>query len=147
MGQISLPERGQPVDLSYLYKIVNAINDLYTQISSSSYNYITIDTPSDSRQTAKTSESKIVGGYVSVTNNTTYSAGDEQTFGYDFPGSFKYPPIVTATPLNIGGTPAGRNVSVVLKSVTTSRAEFVVKFNTSGVSSVVVNLIAVGIPN
>ena len=147
MGQISLPERGQPVDLSYLYKIVNSINELYTEISSSKYNYVTVGTPDGGKQTAKTSESKIEGGYVPVTNNTTYSAGDEQTFNYDFSGNFKYPPIVTVSPLNVGGTPAGRNVSVVLKSVSTSRASFVVKFNSSGVSSVVVNLIAVGIPN
>jgi hypothetical protein len=147
MGQISLPERGQPIDLSYLYKIVNSINELYTQISSSQYNYITIDTPANQRQTAKTSESKVVGGILPVTSDTTYNAGQEQTFSYDFPGNFKYPPVVTATPVNIGGTPAGRDVSVVIKSISNSRVDVVVRFRSSGVSSVVVNLIAVGIPN
>ena len=147
MGQISLPERGQPIDLAYIYQIVNAINGLYTQISSSNYNYITIDTPASGKQSVKTSEAKIIGGYTQVTNNTTLNAGDEQPFSYTFPADFKFTPIVTATPINIGNTPAGKNVSVVLRSVTTSRVDGIVKFNASGSSSVAINLIIVGIPN
>jgi hypothetical protein len=147
MGQISLPERGQPVDLAYLYQIVNAINGLYTQISSSNYNYITIDTPASGKQSAKTSEAKIIGGYTQVTNGTTLNAGDEESFSYTFPADFKFTPIVTATPINVGNTPAGKDVSVILRSVTTSRVDGIVKFNTNGISSVAVNLIIVGIPN
>jgi hypothetical protein len=65
----------------------------------------------------------------------------------DFPSDFKYPPIVTATPVNFGNTAAGQDVSVVLKTVTTSQIQGIVKFGVGGTASVAVNLIVVGIPN
>jgi hypothetical protein len=55
--------------------------------------------------------------------------------------------VATATPINIGGTEAGREVSVILKSVTTTRVSGVVKYNFSGELTIGVNLIVVGIPN
>jgi hypothetical protein len=89
----------------------------------------------------------MIGGYVEVANNSTVSAGNEKTFSYDFPSDFKYQPIATATPVNIGNTPAGQNVSVILKTVTTSRVEGIVRFGASGDLSLAVNLIILGIPN
>ena len=80
------------------------------------------------KQSVKTSEARVIGGYVEVANNSTVSAGNEKTFAYDFPSDFKYAPIATATPINIGNTPAGQNVTVILKSVTTSRVEGVARF-------------------
>jgi len=55
--------------------------------------------------------------------------------------------LVTATPVNIGGGDAGKNVTVVLRQPTTSRVDGVVNFNVAGEVSVGVNLIIVGIPN
>jgi hypothetical protein len=81
-----------------------------------------------------------------VATNRTVSAGNEQEFSYNFE-DFKYPPIVTATPVNIGNTPAGRNVSVILKSITTSNVVGVVRFNAPGDISLAVNLVIIGIPN
>jgi hypothetical protein len=75
------------------------------------------------------------------------SAGNEKTFAYDFPSDFKYAPIATATAVNIGNTPAGQNVTVILKSITTSRVEGVVRFGASGDLSLNINIIVVGIPN
>ena len=60
---------------------------------------------------------------------------------------FKFPPIVTATALNIGNTEAGQNVTVVLQKPTTSKVDGFVRFGASGNLSLAVNLIAVGIPN
>jgi hypothetical protein len=68
-------------------------------------------------------------------------------FTYSFPGEFKYTPIATATAINTGNTVAGKNVTIVLKSITTSGVEGIVKFNTSGDVSVDVNLIIIGVPN
>ena len=48
---------------------------------------------------------------------------------------------------NIGNTPAGQNASVILKTITTSRVEGLVRFNSSGDLSLAVNLIILGIPN
>jgi hypothetical protein len=147
MAKVPLPERGQPLDVTYIYQLAETINDLATQVSSATYNYTTIDTVSAGKQSVKTSEARVIGGYVEVANNSTVSAGNEKTFSYDFPSDFKYAPIATATPINIGNTPAGKNVTVILKSVTTSRVEGVVRFGASGDLSLNVNIIVVGIPN
>lgn len=147
MAKVPLPERGQPLDVTYIYQLAETINDLATQVSSATYNYTTIDTVSAGKQSVKTSEARVIGGYVEVANNSTVSAGNEKTFSYDFPSDFKYAPIATATPINIGNTPAGQNVTVILKSVTTSRVEGVVRFGASGDLSLNINIIVVGIPN
>lgn len=147
MAKVPLPERGQPLDVTYIYQLAETINDLATQVSSATYNYTTIDTVSAGKQSVKTSEARVIGGYIEVANNSTVSAGNEKTFAYDFPSDFKYAPIATATPINIGNTPAGQNVTVILKSVTTSRVEGVVRFGASGDLSLNVNIIVVGIPN
>jgi hypothetical protein len=147
MARIPLPERGQPLDVSYIYELANALNELATQISPTTNKYITVDTPNVGKQSIKASEARIIGGYIEVTNNSTKTAGDEVPFSYDFPSDFKYAPIATATALNVGNTPAGKDVSVILKTVSTSKVEGVVKFNASGDLSIAVNLIVVGIPN
>jgi hypothetical protein len=147
MARIPLPERGQPLDVSYIYQLANALNELATQISPATNKYVTVDTPNVGRQSVKASESRIIGGYIEVANNSTKTAGDEVAFSYDFPSDFKYAPIATATPLNVGNTDAGKNVSVILKTVSTSKVEGVVKFNASGDLTVAVNLIVIGIPN
>jgi hypothetical protein len=147
MAKVPLPERGQPLDVTYVYQLANAINDLSTQVSSATYNYTTVDTVSAGKQSIKTSEARVIAGYVEVANNSTVTASSDKTFSYDFPSDFKYQPIATATAVNIGNTPAGQNVNVILKTVTTSRVEGIVRFNASGDLSLAVNLIIVGIPN
>ena len=147
MARIPVPERGQPLDLSYVYQLANAVNELSDEIAPATYNYVSVDTQTAGTQVTKTSASKLVGGYINVINNTSVTAGEERTFSYTFPGDFKYAPIVTATPVNIGNTPAGKNVIVILKSITTSRVDGLVRFNTTGDGSVGINLIMLGIPN
>lgn len=147
MAKIPLPERGQPLDVTYIYQLAETINDIATQVSSATYKTSTIDTVSAGRQNLKTSELQIAAGFVEVANNSTVSAGNEKPFAYDFKSDFKFQPIATATPVNIGNTPAGQNVTVILKSITTSRIEGVVRFGASGDLSLNVNIIAVGISN
>jgi hypothetical protein len=147
MAKVPLPERGQPLDVTYIYQLADAVNDLSTQVSSAPYKLTSIDTVSAGKQNLKTSEVKVLGGYVEVANNSTVTAASEKTFSYDFVGDFKFSPIVSATPVNIGNTPAGQNVSVILKTVTSSKVEGVVRFGASGDLSLAVHLIIVGIPN
>ncbi len=146
MAKVPLPERGQPLDVTYLYNLVDAVNDLSTQVASTTTNQTIIDTVSAGKQPIKTSNARVIGGYVEVANNSTVSAGNEKTFTYDFK-DFKYPPIVSATPVNIGQTPAGQNVNVILKTVTETRVEGIVRFGASGDLSLAVHLILIGIPN
>lgn len=147
MSKIPLPERGQPLDVTYISQMAQAINELSTAISPATYKYTSIDTPNAGRQNIKGSESRVIAGYVRVVNSGTITAGEEKSFTYSFPGEFKYTPIATATALNTGNTVAGKNVTVVLKSITTSGLEGMVRFNTSGDVSIDVNLIIIGVPN
>lgn len=147
MSKVPLPDRGQPLDLSYVYQLASAINDIATQVTSSSSRYTTIDTVSAGQQSVKTADSRIVGGYVAVTNDSSNTTETESSFSYSF-SDFQFVPIVTATPIIIGdvATDATKDVSVVLTTVTTNKVEGVVRFNTLGVTSVGINLVIVGIP-
>jgi hypothetical protein len=147
MSKVPVPERGQPLDVAYIYQLSNAINEISDQVSSATYNYTTIDTTSAGKQNIKTSEARIVGGYYTVASNSTVSASSTKPFTYVFPSDFKYTPIVTASPVNVGKTSAGENVSIVLTDITRSSVTGLVKFNASGNVSIVVNLLIIGIPN
>jgi hypothetical protein len=148
MAKIPLPERGQPLDLSYIYQLSNAVNELSDEISTSTSRYTSIESASSGMQTVKTSDAKIIGKFVSVTNNSSTSPDGEVEFAYNFDSEFAYAPIVTATPILIEESPtgSGKDLSVVLTSVTTKRVVGVVRFNQIGVASVGVNLLVVGIP-
>lgn len=147
MAILPVPERGQPLDVTYIYSIVKAINELSEQISPGTYKYVTLDTPTSGKQSVKASEARIIGGYVQVTTSQTQTAGSSQPFSYNFASEFKFAPIVTATPINIGNTDAGKDVTIALKSISTSKVDGTVKFNVAGDTSVGVNLVIIGIPN
>lgn len=147
MAKIPIPERGQPMDVTYFYQIATAVNDLAKQISSATYNSTTINSPSGVKETVKTSEARIFAGYSVVATNSTVSAGNEKPFSITFDNGFKYIPIVSATAVNTGGTAVGKDVLVVIKNITTSQVDGTVKFNTSGDVSLSVHVIAIGVPN
>ena len=147
MAKIPLPERGQPLDVTYISQMAQAINELSSAVSPATYKYTSVDTPNAGRQNLKANEARTIGGNVRVVNSGTITAGEEKPFTYSFSGEFKYTPIATATPINTGNTVAGKNVTVILKSITTSSLEGIVRFNTSGDVSVDVNLIIIGVPN
>ena len=146
MAKVPLPERGIPLDVTYLYKLANAINDISTQISSAVYNYTTIKTREASDQSISTSEARIVAGFKDIVNNENVLAGTTKTFSYDYPSDFKYAPIAIATPVNTGQTTVGNDVTVVITSVTTSRVDGIIKFASTGTMSVSVNILVIGIP-
>lgn len=146
MAKVPLPERGQPLDVTYIYQLVEAVNDLSTSISDATYNYTDIDVVGAEKRSIKTSDTKFIGKFKQIANNETVTAGQEKSYSISY-SNFKFPPIVTASVVNTGGTTAGTNTSVVISSITTSQVDFIVKFGTSGTASVGVNIIAIGVPN
>lgn len=146
MAIIRVPERGIPLDVTYLYELANAINNISSEVSSATYNYTTVKTREASDQSIKTSESRIVAGYIDVVNNENMLAGTTRSFSYDYPSDFKYAPIATATPINTGNTSVGNDVTIVLTSITTSRVEGQIKFASTGTMSISINLMIIGIP-
>jgi hypothetical protein len=148
MAKVPLPERGQPIDVSYIYQITNAVNQLSDQLSTTGFNYTSIDTPSAGRQNVKTSDTRIIGGTVVVTSNSSQTADSTKPFTYSYSGNFKYTPIATATIVNTGGVgTAGDGATVVLTSVDANGLTGLVRFDKAGNASTIVNLIIIGIPN
>lgn len=146
MAKVPLPDRGQPLDVTYIYQIANAVNDLADTISTATYNYTTVDTRTVGKQDVKNSNAKFYAGYKDVVTEETVSANTTKTWAIDFASDFKYPPIVTATPVNTGTSTVGNDVTAAITSITTSRVEGIVRFNSSGSVSTSVNIIAIGIP-
>jgi hypothetical protein len=147
MAKIPLPERGQPLDVTYISQLAQVVNELSSAISPATYKYTSIDTPNAGRQNIKGSEARVIGGNVNVVSSGTITAGEERAFTYPFPGEFKYAPIATATAINTGGTPAGKNVTVILNKPTTAGISGIVRFNASGDLAIDVHLIIIGVPN
>jgi hypothetical protein len=148
MAKIPLPDRGQPLDVTYIYQIANAINEISNEISSATYNYTSVLTRDAGNQTIQTSSARVVAAYVDVVTNNSVTGGETKSWSYTYSADFKYPPIVTATVVNKGNSGIGDDVTVVITSTSTSRVEGIVKFNASeqGQVSTTVNIIAVGIP-
>ena len=146
MAKVPLPERGQPLDVTYIYQLAEAVNDLSTSISDATYNYTDVDIVGAEKKSLKTSDTKFVGKFKQIANNETVTAGQEKSYSISY-SNFKFPPIVTASVVNTSGTTAGTNTSVVISSITASQVDFIVKFGASGTASVGVNVIAIGVPN
>jgi hypothetical protein len=147
MAKIPTPDRGQPLDVSYVYQIVEAINELSSQISSARYKYASIDTTSGNESTLLTDTKVVAGEKIIYPTLTNVTAETTQSFSYSFKGEYKYPPIVTITPVLIEGTSSGQDVSVVIQSVTNSSVNGIVRFNTGGSLALKVHIIAIGIPD
>lgn len=146
MAKIPTPDRGQPLDVSYIYQIVEAINELSLKESSGTYKYSSIDT-SSGPQTAVITDTKIVAGETTIySSETDVAAGKTEKFSYSFKNEYKFAPIVTATPVLTSSTGSGRDVSIVIESVTVSRVDGRVTFNSTGKAALKVNIIAIGIP-
>lgn len=146
MAKVPLPERGQPLDVTYIYQLAEAVNDLSTSISDATYNYTDVDIVGAEKKSIKTSDTKFVARFKRVADAETVTAGQEKPYSVTF-SNFKFPPIVTASVVNTSGTTAGTNTSVIISSITTGQVDFIIKYGTSGVASVGVNIIAIGIPN
>jgi hypothetical protein len=146
MAKIPLPERGQPIDVSYIYQISNAVNQLSDKITTSGSNYTTIDTPSSGKINIPTSQTRIIAGTYTVSGQDVL-ADSTKSFTYPFGAAFKYTPVATATILNTGLTPAGDGATVVMTSIDANGLSGLVRFDKAGTASVVVNLIIIGVPN
>lgn len=147
MAKVSLPERGQPLDVSYIYTLAQAINDLAKDVSAPSLNFTSVDVKTTGTQErVKTAGAKVVGKIYTAFSKLIVTSGQEKEFTVSLGDSFKFPPVVTATPVNIGGN-AGNNVTVVITSVSQANVSGTIRFNSGGEVSVDIHIIAIGIPN
>lgn len=142
--KIPLPERGQPIDLNYLYQIASSINDLSNQVSTSNTTSRVdngINPPEDVtsnklRFYAITTRPIVVGNV---------NAGTSQNWSADFQPDFLFTPVVTATVQNNTASTAGNNVTLVIRNITTNKVEGNVLYNIGGSINISINVIAIGV--
>ena len=144
--RIPLPQRGQPIDVTYLNSLATAVNDLANQVNASTYNYTTIDTVEAGRQSIQTAQAMIFAGKVSVVSNEYVVKDTEKSWYIDLPPGFKYAPNVTTSVINTGSSTTGNLVVCTITNVSKSRVDGRVKYLSSGTASVAINVQAIGIP-
>jgi len=142
MGALSVPERGQPIDVDFLYTLTEQVNNLTNAITVRSTSSSQVNKGTGSVGTASL---KFYAETISLVA-TSVSSGQTEEFTISFPTSYKYTPVVTATVLNNTGSNAGNNVNIVLTNITTSLAKGIVRYNESGTVNLSVNAIVIGIP-
>lgn len=146
MAKVPLPDRGQPLDVTYMYQLASTINDLSDSVSNASARYATIDTRVAGKQTFRVSDMRVYAGYLDVTNAVAVTATTTLERTVNFGVAFSYPPIVVASVVNNNTQASGNDATVVVSSSTTSSATFRVKFETAGEATVGINFIAIGVP-
>jgi hypothetical protein len=151
MGIINEPSIGQAIDVNYISQIVKELNSLNgtlgTKLTQS--RIPKGDNTNKPTQSFLTSNLSIVTGRTLVTTDSSSKTTDVKPFIFEFGRTFRYVPIVTATPQVIGTGIKGKQlgVSVLINNVTTSQVTGVLIFNTEAKStSVYINIIAVGAP-
>jgi hypothetical protein len=148
MAIIPLPERGQPLDVTYISRLAQAVNEVSKETQLSRYNYVSIATKDAGPQNKKVTDVRIITKIEKITTSGQNVLTDQQIkITSTFANEFKFAPIVTATVVNAGATDAGNKVSLVLGEPTTSGVDIFVKFNASGPVTINVNLIIIGVPN
>jgi len=139
MAEVTLPERGQPIDLAYLYELAEQINTLTDSVALRSATSSQVNGVSTLASNVKFfAETRVL-------NKKEVSTGDTESFTVSFANNFKFEPVVTATVFNRDGSNIGNNVSVVIDKINTSTVQGTVRFNEAGNLDVAVNIIAVGI--
>jgi hypothetical protein len=139
MAQIELPDRGQPLDISYLFRIAQEINRVSESIGTtlSKIKYRDTSTPSQtptSNLVFYAETLKIVDGNLSVQSNTPAT--------FDYSGIFKTTPVVICSVTAITGVSA---LYPVLDGVTQNGCNVkVFSSATSGAFNADVSIIAIG---
>jgi hypothetical protein len=141
MAQIETPDRGQPLDISYLSRIVQEINTVSAAVSNAAniakIKFRDIATPS-SVQVANT----MFYAETQKINDGNLSTQTSNSVSFDFSGLFKTTPIVTCSVSSVSGV---SKLIPVLKSV--SQNSCLVELSstiTEGTFSAEVSIIAIG---
>jgi hypothetical protein len=143
--KLPVPQRGQPLDVSFVYDIVNSINELWNRVAVNASEYASLWTIAG-RKSVRATEIKFISGQVQL-SKTSVTANTFEEFSYNFDIAFRYPPVVTASPISIASaTDASKSCYVIITEVSPSGVKGVVKFEIAGNISMAVNLIAIGVP-
>lgn len=142
MARVPIPQQGQPLDLSYIATLAQAVNELSEEGSALSQgnNFILQGRLSDTPSSFKLYGAQVIAQEVVLISGTSSIA--EQTINFS-PYNFSNPPIVTATLVN----PSDPLATVYVKNITSGSATVIVQFTSSENNSAAVNILAMGLPS
>lgn len=144
--KLPLPQRGQPLDVAFIYDLVNSVNQLWSKLTVSVSAYASLWTVGG-RKNIRNSEVKIVTGYYKIGKTSVDSAGAKESFEYYFDIAFKSIPVVVATAIATEGSSAtSKSGTATITSVTTNMVKGTVRFDDKGTIDMGVNIIAIGEP-
>lgn len=146
--KLPLPQRGQPFDVAFIYDIVNSVNELWSKVTVSASAYASLWTI-NGRKINRNSEVKFVTGYVKLPKpSADVAAGTKVDFEYFFDLAFKYPPVVTVSPVSAGtATGTAKSATAMITTLTTNMVKGSVRFDEKGTYDIGINIIAIGVPN
>ena len=139
MAVIETPDRGQPLDISYLYRVVNEINNISRLIGNAFSKIKYRDVPTSSLVAAANlvfyaETLKITDANLSTQTNSTAT--------FDYSGVFKTTPVVVCSITSLDGV---SNLYTVLEKVTQNNCNVnVFSSSTGGAFSADVSIIAIG---
>jgi hypothetical protein len=143
---IQLPQRGQPMDYSYLYQLVEQVNALSAELArSKTINYFNNGT--QTRDKLSASETKIAATTYKFSDktNTGTKGSTSKTITLDSGSGFLYPPVVTVTAQV--PEPKDSDITVGITSITTNSVTVQVNYDFTKTTKfdVILNIIAVGV--
>lgn len=139
MAVIETPDRGQPLDISYLYRVVNEINNVSQLIGNgiSKIKYRDTATPAQ----PKTGNLVFYAETLKITD-ANLSTQTNSTATFDYSGLFKTTPVVVCSITSLDGV---SNLYTVLEKVTQNNCNVnVFSSSTGGAFSADVSIIAIG---
>jgi hypothetical protein len=141
------PQEGQPLDLQYISELAQSVIDLNAQATkNNSYSNSYFRNQKNETKYDRTSNLSFYAVFQPIVEDEPIAPGHLKSFSYTFEKSFMNIPVVTVSAVNIGKTPQGNNVNVVLTEITSGSISGYMKFNntTKGNASVGINVIAIG---
>lgn len=143
---IDLPAIGQPLDVEYIYQMINEINTLSTKISNTSDRISAITIPGSATLYSRTGDLKVVAGYTIVSSGgTTMAVNEALDWQHQFKQEFSRIPVVTATPVNTGASGSTLDASITINSISTKGVTGKVYFHQAGSVALNVSVIAIGV--
>lgn len=139
--KIQYPERGQPLDIDYLYQMARSINELNDKLASSKtlssiYN-------GTAQQSLTTNQIRFYSTVKNLTiNSVTANKVEDLTVNFDT--LFTNRPVVTVTIANNNTSSVGTNAIASIKSITTSSVQFNILFLKAGSVDININIVAIG---
>lgn len=139
MATIISPTRGQPIDVTLLSSLVEAVSDLQNSQITSTQSKV-------NGQSANSSSLKFYAETKSITINNL-AISQEEKFFFNYPNFTSTPVAIAGITRTVSTGSGGNSATVVLTSVGRDRVDGIIKFpsGSSGSITLEVNLIAVGI--